>query len=495
MSKHPARALILLVPLSAFALWGCSQDRPDYASVGGGVETPYNGANGGVAVGKCVTGATRTCTKKLSEHEGVLSCFCGTQECVDELWGECGGAGSVTTKTAPESETQSGPGQSTAALSQPSKSAPGCASDPCNPYCVGFDEKPPTPITPPFAEGNSFEGNPDPWGNAPEGFEGKQDCSEGGDCRTGYPKKCGGDPLHYNRFDGCLADHHCNQSTGKCDRNGAGWKWPTSVCAGVDLTAGPSCNNGKNDGFPLCNRGNTAVPAGTTIESTIKTGNWLDLDSCPLNPSGTECSIKLTAPLNPGQCVRIVDGTHCNWSGNAVVYVNSNQAIKECGMPQPSPPIGVSAPGCSNNWSDVKNGSVCTTFSTGGYATKVVTETYNATCPSGYHPQWDRLTYSATTPSDSKLTFAVQMASAKTPTAFSPTTPKVAATAPTTHPASCGSGGPSPCPVDLYTVIGDPAAVHHPNLKLTVTLTPSTDAQSAPSVSSWQITYSCVPKE
>lgn len=475
---------------------GCSPDeRPDYVSTEGSESVVAPGGND-VVFGKCTPGETRVCTKKISEHEGVINCFCGTQECVDGSWGDCGGTGSITSKPASSSD-QGGdePGSSTQSLSQPSSGAPSCKDNPCNPYCVGFDEKPASPITPSYTAGNSFEGNPDEWGNAPEGFEKKQDCSDGGDCRTGYPKKCNGDPTNYNKFDGCQADHNCNMATGKCDRNGPGWKWPASVCPGVDLTAGPACHNGTNDGFPLCNRGNTAVPAGTTIKSVINTGNWLQFAACPLNPSGTTCSITLAAPLGAGQCVRIVAGTHCNWNGNGVVYVNSNQGVAECGMPQPSPPTNVTAPGCSNNWSDVKKGSVCQTYSTGGHTTKVVSETYEAVCPSGTHPQWDRLVFASTTPVGTSVRFAVQTATAASPTTFAPATPTVAATAPTTHPANCTTGGPSPCPVDLYTVLGGTPAAHHPNLKLTVTLNPSQDAQSAPSLSSWQVTYSCPPKE
>ena len=505
------KALAALIVPGALLSFACAEDAlPPSASIDG------RRPGGSVATGQCDSeGMTRDCSVKLSEHEGILSCYHGVQECTGGVWGPCAGSSTTMSSKAFRDSTgaraeseQRFPGTSPAALSEPDAGAPACIDDPCNPYCVGYEEEPASPITPEYTQGFTYEGNPDEWGNGPEAFTQKQDCSgNGGDCRTGYPKNCNGTPTNQNKFDGCLADHHCDDATGKCLRNEPGWTWPTSVCSGIDLAPGPACHNGTNDGFPLCNRGNTAVAQGTTIRSTINNGNWLDLAACPLNPSGTQCDITLSESLDPGECVRVINGVHCSWTGNAVVFANSNQAVAECGMPQASPPTNVTAPGCSNNWSDIKLGSVCQLYSSGGYETKTITETYSASCPAGTQVQWDRLVYEAATPcstgtcdavSQSHLSFTVQTASASAPTTFVPTTPVVAAHAPSpvyTHPASCASTGPSPCPIDLYTTLGGGAAVHYPTLKLQVTLEPSSDGQTAPSLSSWGITYSCPPAQ
>jgi hypothetical protein len=478
---------------------GCSDDsRPGPASYG------YGSGGSGPSAQCSTEGEVRACSKLLSEHNGIINCFRSLQECRAGIWSSCGGQ-EVTLWSRPgqlsSRNITGGLGYRTQSLSSPSEDAQACLNNPCNPYCVGFDEQPPAPITPPYDVLASFEGNSNPFGNAPDGFQKKQDCSNGGDCRSGYPRKCNGDPTNYNKFDGCLADHHCDDNTGKCVRNDAGWTWPVSVCPGIDLTAGPSCNNGTNDGFPLCNRGNTAIPAGTTIQSTINEGNWLNLAVCPSNPGGTKCSITLSQDLAPGQCVRIIDGQHCDWNGNAVVYVNSNQAVAECGMPQPNPPSDVTAPGCSNNWSDVKLGSVCQTFAASGFPSETLTETYTATCPARTRVQWDSLAFDAVTAcspgacdaaNSSSITFQVQTAGASDPTSLS--SPVVAATAPTSVPSTCTMAGPDPCPVDLFEALGIPAAQNE-ILTLTVTLTPSPDGQAAATLNSWEVTYSCPPAE
>jgi hypothetical protein len=55
--------------------------------------------------------------------------------------------------------------------------------------------------------------------------------------------------------------------------------------------------------------------------------------------------------------------------------------------------------------------------------------------------------------------------------------------------------GPSPCPKNLYTALGGPPGATNEDLTLQVTLTPSPDGQVAPTLNSWQITYSCPPSE
>jgi hypothetical protein len=59
-------------------------------------------------------------------------------------------------------------------------------------------------------------------------------------------------------------------------------------------------------------------------------------------------------------------------------------------------------------------------------------------------------------------------------------------------PATCGLFGPSPCPKNLMMEFGGQTLAEQPALKLTITLTPSTDGLAAPSVSTWQLTYTCV---
>jgi hypothetical protein len=55
--------------------------------------------------------------------------------------------------------------------------------------------------------------------------------------------------------------------------------------------------------------------------------------------------------------------------------------------------------------------------------------------------------------------------------------------------------GPAPCPKDLYAALGGRPGATNEDLTLQVTLTPSPDNQVAPTLNSWQITYSCPAAE
>lgn len=441
--------------------------------LGGGIETCNE------------EGEIRDCSEKIGLGDNnVVTCKRGIQECRRGMWSRCGEE-SVIFLTRQVGLTNDSP--------------PACADNPCSPECMGFDESQPTPITNPSGPGFSFEGNPNEWGNAPGGFESKQDCGRAsGGCLHGYPKGCGGAPTHYNRFDGCQADHRCDADTNRCVRNEAGWTWPANICAGVDLSVGPACHNGQNHGFPVCNRGNTSLGANVPIKIAITNGNAYEL-TCPIVTKGTVCTVKSPTPLQPGECLRVVNGGSCTWSGNAVAYVNSDLSITECGMPLRSPAESAIQPGCSNNWSDVKTGATCQIFvEEGAYEPMTVVEEYTAVCPVGTRPKWGLLVYEAVTPCSpaacdgsnaASVKFEMQTAPSWDSTTYSNWITAAHAPAPThTHPSSCRTSGPDPCPVTLSSVLPSPA---HEHLRLRVTLTPSPDGKAFASLSQWQLTYDC----
>ena len=82
---------VTVTSISAFA-YGCSSDQP--GELGDGTHMPP----GGGAV-PCIDGTTQACHVKVSDHGGVLTCFTGTQSCVNGLWGVCGGSGGTLTGT------------------------------------------------------------------------------------------------------------------------------------------------------------------------------------------------------------------------------------------------------------------------------------------------------------------------------------------------------------------------------------------------------------
>ena len=489
-----------LVPLVGLAvgLFTCSTGDPSPTALRL-PDTPGSETSAPSDKGCEVEGVVRECSEITGARQNVLSCLRGVQECRDGVWGPCGG--DRITFVSRQIPSTIAADEVRKAISKMHSPVPKrCTVDPCNPDCLSFDERPETPVTSPFQPGFSYEGNPNEWGNAPQGFINKQNCGDHGPgCWSGYPKDCGGAPTHYNRFDGCQADHHCDETTDKCIRSKAGWTWPVSVCDGVDLTIGPSCSNGTNIGFPLCNRGNAELPAGTQIRIAIRNGNSYDF-TCPRITSGNSCNIRTTAPLRPGECMRIVRDPSCNWSGNTVAYVNADKSIAECGISQDV--SNASQPGCSNNWSDITTGAVCETYTEYNFEPTVMTEEYTAVCPTGTRPSWSLLVYEATTPCSpgacdgtnaSSVQFEMQTAPSEDPEAWTSwVTVAHAPSPPFTHPSACTSSGPGPCPVQLGSILPD---ARHEHLRLKVTVSPSPDGQAGASLAKWEIAYDCGARE
>jgi hypothetical protein len=172
-----------------------------------------------------------------------------------------------------------------------------------------------------------------------------------------------------------------------------------------------------------------------------------------------------------------------------VTYTTStNSQIPECNY--------------NNDWSVSKqNPALACTNITAGYGPSTYTQTYTSSCPAGTHTQWAFFSYDATTPSDSSgssdVKFQVQTApvlldgGVGAPTSWI----TVANTPASGDPAVCPMSGPSPCPKDLFAALGGAPGATNGDLTLQVTLTPSPDGQVAPTLNSWQITYSCPPSE
>jgi hypothetical protein len=155
-----------------------------------------------------------------------------------------------------------------------------------------------------------------------------------------------------------------------------------------------------------------------------------------------------------------------------------------------------------NNWTDVKAandvGGTCTAQGVISYVPKTYVQTYQASCPVGSKPQWMFLAYDATTPSSgassSTIRFDVRAGDNVDGGSVSyGSSVNVALTPP--DPASCPMSGVASCPKDLFTKLSGIPGAQKEMLELTVTLTPSADALVAPTLKSWQITYSCPPTQ
>ena len=129
---------------------------------------------------------------------------------------------------------------------------------------------------------------------------------------------------------------------------------------------------------------------------------------------------------------------------------------------------------------------------------------YSGTCAPGKAVQWGQLTWSATTPGNSSITFQARTSN-DIATFSAPAGPGELTDLGVAHDAvapytndlqECDMFGPTPdCPVDAYMKLGLPDAMLS-HLELNVTLTPSTTgASTAPELHDWGLTYSCVDSE
>lgn len=129
----------------------------------------------------------------------------------------------------------------------------------------------------------------------------------------------------------------------------------------------------------------------------------------------------------------------------------------------------------------------------GSYEPATYTQVYQATCPQGTKVQWGYFAYNTATPGDSNVIFDARTATSQALLSGPFTTLATAKAAPTDTQV-CAMGGPAPCPVDMYTKLNLPA-VRQEFLEFRITMNPTMDKAAAPTVNSWDITYSCPPSE
>ena len=113
----------------------------------GGTTTNSSGPGG-----TCDEGAERDCSVTVAEHDGVLTCYHGTQHCVGGEWSACGD-GTMRVRTAPKAPAEDENGlPRPLSLSMPAD----CIDNPCDPSCQVFEEDPGAggvtipPVLPPF---------------------------------------------------------------------------------------------------------------------------------------------------------------------------------------------------------------------------------------------------------------------------------------------------------------------------------------------------------
>jgi len=125
-------------------------------------------------------------------------------------------------------------------------------------------------------------------------------------------------------------------------------------------------------------------------------------------------------------------------------------------------------------------------------ASQVMTRLYETQCDADSWVQWGFFTYDATTPGDSSVHFQIRTGNTEAALATAPWIDLATAHA-SPNTQRCSMGGPAPCPLDLYVLLGGKTspAIHHELAQVEVTLQASSGQSELPSVEGWQLTYSC----
>lgn len=307
MSLIKAGLLVAFAAGMASLPVGCSDDKLPNA----GYDNDGGGGFGGVATGPCDDGASRKCGIKLGAHENVTTCYEGNQVCVDGEWGPCTD-GEVVNRSNPGSSSNGGPGSQAQALGPPGP----CANNPCDPYCLDYDEQPDGSVTleggaPIYNwQGGLLSGYPQ--GLVKKGLN--QPCQSGADCQfntecvnpltappCGHSKCMPGGGLNPG-CDPCVSEicavdpSCCTPQFGSacwhspCTQ-GSKLKSSCDPCVAQVCAAKPSCCNTKWD--------SSCVNMVTSVcGKTCSPGNWTQ--SC-VDKVATVCDAKCGAPA-PSTC-------------------------------------------------------------------------------------------------------------------------------------------------------------------------------------------------
>jgi hypothetical protein len=248
-----------------------------------------------------------------------------------------------------------------------------------------------------------------------------------------------------------------------------------AACPGIDLTMGVPCT----DNVPVCNHGMTDAPAGVTVN--VFPANTPSFPSCTPDLLALEAICTVPIPIPAGQCVTLNEASCVGldvFSGNHTLMVNPLGLVAECH--------------CENNWTDY-HAATCDTISVSGYSPAVYSEIYTATCPAGQQVQWGFLTWNSVTPGDSSISF--QAHTADTAANLGPPLVAVGTASAAAGTQFCQLAGPAPdCPVNLYDELQLPYA-KLPVLELIITLNPTSQELAGPTLTDWELTYSCVDSE
>jgi hypothetical protein len=125
-------------------------------------------------------------------------------------------------------------------------------------------------------------------------------------------------------------------------------------------------------------------------------------------------------------------------------------------------------------------------------------QVYQGTCPPGTQVQWGLFGYDASAPGNSNIVFKVQAATTQAGLVTAPLITLATARSTPTDTQVCpvpkipAQMPPPTCaPIDLFAKLGGLPAARYDFLQLSMDFTPNSLLTATPTVSDWQITYSC----
>ena len=199
------------------------------------------GGSGGADAGPCEEGAIRDCHIPIGEHDGILTCYIGTQTCTEGQWGECKD-GFQTNK--PGVGAGGGTGSNPAALSTPTE----CLNNPCDPHCKNYVEEPDAGLRA-DAGGSIYDWPSGRLSDMPSGFVNKglnEPCKTGLDCQ--FNMQC----------TNAATSSSCQHS--KCT-TGAALSANCDPCVQQICAAKPECCGGSACAHDVCATGDRLAAA------------------------------------------------------------------------------------------------------------------------------------------------------------------------------------------------------------------------------------------
>ncbi len=447
----------------------------------GGSDAPpleQSGYDGGVVTGACDTGDVAECSALIGEHNGVRTCVYGTQICTDDKWGPCEGTYKAVSGAIGWNPQRNAAGAADDTLSayrnvrpMALSDASACNTDPCDPTCQTFDEVAPD-------GGITMDPN-----NCAVDLAGGTLLLLPG----GFQNKLLVDVLHPPDYAPCSSsgmcqiDHYCDQNVnlgtcvpyndGEFDANETDPNFTLRTPCGDQLIA--------------CNRGGGVAPSGAKI--IVVAGNSVTLQNnlgkCTGFDGTVTGSCTTTSAIQPGECIS-VSGCEAFLTGTTALYINSTDHA----------PPHFNESDCADNWAvhGTEASADC------GLQDLDYPQSYPSACEDSQRPQWGYLAYESTVPLTTSISLSIHTADPPNSTMLSssPCTDCIQiANITASEPASCPMSGPSPCPIDLYEALGGLPQAQHRVVELVWSLTSSPGCAMNPTLTSWQLTYSCVDVE